>query len=199
MKTIGITGGIGSGKTTVANIFLALGIPVFFSDLEAARIVFNDDPVCKKIVKEFGREILGNGKIDRKKLAQIVFSDKEKLARLNSIVHPAVRSAFSTWAANHKSSPYLIQEAAILFETGIYKKLDYVILVSAPEGERIKRVMNRDQISKKEVIARMRNQWTDKKKKEMANTVIINDGRRMLLPQVLEIHRKLIGPVSKLR
>ena len=130
--------------------------------------------------------------VDRKTLARIVFNDNEKLVRLNSIVHPAVREYFIKWEKKQKNAPYIIQEAAILIETGIYKNLDYVILVTAPENLKIKRVMERDKISKNEVFARMKAQWNDNKKKKFANVIIVNDEKKLVLPQVLKIHKKII-------
>lgn len=191
MIKAGITGGIGSGKTVVSGIFKKLGVPVFFSDKEAAGILLYDKKIREKIVSEFGKEVLAENNIDKKKLAKIVFNDKEKLARLNSIVHPAVREYFENWEKKQKNVPYTIKEAAILLETGTYKDLDYVILVTAPENTRIKRVMKRDRISKKAVLARMENQWSDARKKKFADSVIVNDGKKMLLPQVLKIHEKI--------
>ncbi len=189
---VGITGGIGSGKSTVANIFIKLGIPVFFSDIEAAKIISSDRKTRQKIIREFGKTILSDKMVDRKTLARIVFNDNEKLVRLNSIVHPAVREYFIKWEKKQKNAPYIIQEAAILIETGIYKNLDYVILVTAPENLKIKRVMERDKISKNEVFARMKAQWNDNKKKKFANVIIVNDEKKLVLPQVLKIHKKII-------
>lgn len=191
MVKAGITGGIGSGKTIVSRMFKQLGIPVFFSDKEAAHILSQDKNIRQKIVHEFGKEILSENEIDRKKLAKIVFGDREKLERLNSIVHPAVEDYFKKWEKKQKNAPYTIKEAAILIETGTYKNLDHIILVTAPENTRIKRVMHRDHISKEAVLARMKNQWSDDRKKKFANSVIVNDDKKMLLPQVLRIHKKL--------
>lgn len=189
---VGITGGIGSGKSTIATVFIKLGIPVFFSDIEAAKIISSDSKAGKKIVREFGKEILVNEKIDRKKLAKIVFSNREKLVLLNSIVHPAVREHFKKWEKKQKNIPYVIQEAAILIETGIYKNLDFIILVTAPENLKIKKVMHRDHVSKKEVLARMETQWSDSRKKKFADAVIVNDEKKLVLPQVLKIHEILL-------
>lgn len=192
MLRVGITGGIGSGKTTVATIFQRLGIPVFFSDIEAAQILSKDNLTQQKIINEFGKEIISDGEIDRKKLAEIVFSSPAKLASLNSIIHPAVRAHFSDWEKKQENVPYLIQEAAILIETGNYKSLDFIILISAPESLRIKRVMQRNHISKAEVKDRMKNQWSDAKKRKFSDFIIVNDEKIMLLPQVLKIHDQLL-------
>lgn len=193
---VGITGGIGSGKSTIATVFIKLGIPVFFSDIEATKIISSDSKAGKKIVREFGKEILVNEKIDRKKLAKIVFSNREKLVLLNSIVHPAVREYFIKWEKKQKNIPYIIQEAAILIETGIYKNLDFIILVTAPEDLKIKRVMQRDLISKNEVLARIQAQWSDRQKKKFADAVIVNDEKKLVLPQVLKIHKILLKHTS---
>lgn len=196
MKTlrVGITGGIGSGKTLISNIFSHLGIPVFFSDPEAARIMATDKNIIRKISATFGKTVFDTyGQIDRKKFASVVFNDKEKLKDLNSIIHPAVRLLFNRWVQRQQEVPFVIQESAILFETGLYKKLDFTILITAPEKIRIARVMKRDRITKKQVLKRMENQWTDPIKLKMADTVITNDEKKMILPQVLKIHQELFS------
>ena len=196
MFKVGITGGIGSGKSTVANIFMKLGIPVFFSDIEAAKLISTKKKIRQKIIREFGNEVLFRDKIDRKKLAEMVFADYKKLLKLNSIVHPAIRGYFKIWVKKQKKFPFVIQEAAILIETGGYKNLDFVILITAPKQMRIERVMKRDSVSRKEVLHRLRNQWSDRKKKEFADALIVNDEKKMLLPQVLKIHLMLLQRFS---
>jgi len=193
MKTLGITGGIGSGKSTVAKVFMQLGIPVFFADIEAAKLIIQNKNLQNKIIKNFGEEIHWDGIIDRKKLAKIVFADKNKLEILNNIVHPAVKASFERWTKNNSNSPYIIKEAAILFEAGSDKGLDKIITVVAPAELRIKRVMKRDNVSKKDVEKRMKNQWSDEKKIKLSDFVITNDDKQLVIPQVLEIHKKIMA------
>lgn len=191
MFKVGITGGIGSGKSIVCKIFECLGIPLFSSDIEGRRLLTDDLATIHKIVEKFGNEIFTNGKIDRKKMGELVFNDKEKLEILNSIIHPEVRRSFNNWAEIQKT-PYVINEAAILFETGAYKQLDYMILVTAPETLRISRIKERDGLDEATIKDRIKNQWSDEEKMKLTDVVIINDDNTMLIPQVIEIHYKLI-------
>ncbi len=172
-KIIGLTGGIGSGKTTIANYFISLGIPVYISDDEAKKI--SEQPeIINEIRAVFGKSILDNNKIDRKKLASIVFNDAEQLQKLNKIIHPAVKKHFEYWILEHKNNQILIKEAAILFESGAYKLCDTVISVVAPLETRILRVMKRDKISRDEALSRIKNQWTDEQRMEKSDFVIHN-------------------------
>ena len=192
MLKVGVTGGIGSGKSTVCSLFKCLEIPIFNAD-EAGRLLLAEDAKVREQVKDiFGDAIIVNGKPDRKKIAEIVFNNPEKLAQLNSVIHPAVRKSYANWTTEQKS-PYLIYEAAILFETGLYKQLDFTVLVIAPEQLRINRVMQRDGIDETTVRARIKNQWSDEEKKKLANFVITNDDATPLLPQIMEIHTTLIS------
>jgi dephospho-CoA kinase len=192
MLKIGITGGIGSGKSTVCNLFKCLEIPVFNAD-EAGRSLLTEDIIVIEEVKNiFGEGIIINGKPDRKKIAEIVFNDPGKLVKLNSIIHPMVRNKFNDWTSQ-QHTPYVIDEAAILFETGIYKQLDFTILVVAPEQLRIKRVIQRDRVEESAIRDRMKNQWNDEEKKKIADFIIINDDMMPLLPQVMDIHNRLIA------
>jgi dephospho-CoA kinase len=189
MFTVGLTGGIGSGKTTVCRVFSVLGIPVFNSD-EQAKLLLQDDPVVKAaVVQLFGRSVYPAGKLDRKALAQLVFNDPKALAGLNAIVHPAVRRAFQEWAESQQA-PYVINEAAILVETGAYRSFDRLITVEAPEDVRLARVMARDGSPEEQVRQRMANQATEAQRREVAHAVIENDGHSMVLPQVLALHEK---------
>jgi len=191
MLKVGITGGIGSGKSTVCNLFKCLDIPVFNAD-EAGRYLLSEDVyVIEKVVEIFGHSIITGVKPDRKKIAELVFRNPEKLALLNSIIHPAVRKKFNEWVSE-QNSPYVIDEAAILFETGIYKQLDTTILVTAPEELRINRVMHRDGTDAATIRDRMKNQWTDEQKKALTDFVIINDDVNPLLPQVNAFHESLL-------
>lgn len=187
MKKIGLTGGIGSGKSYVADIFRHLGVPVFNSDDVAREIQSSDKNVIAAIGKEFPGVIVNN-QIDRKRLAEIVFNDPAQLTKLNAIVHPAVRKAFDTFCAEHASAGYVIKEAAIIFEIGLDEMLDTTILVTAPENVRVERVMKRDNTSEEHVRARMNRQWNDTQKAERADWIVVNDGERALTPQVLKIH-----------
>lgn len=189
MLTVGLTGGIGSGKTTVARILQVLGVPVFDSD-RAAKEVMACDPVRTAVMTAFG-DVYPEGCLDRSRLASIVFSDKDALQRLNAIVHPAVRDAFKRWKA-HRSAPYVVNEAAVMIESGGYRAMDHLVVVTAPEEDRIARVMERDGTSREQVQARMRNQITDAERTAHADTVLVNDGRRLLIPQVLALHHLLL-------
>ena len=189
MKIVGLTGGIGSGKTTVARIFELLDIPVYNSDIEAKKILFRAD--IQEIIKEkFGKEIFVKGNLSTQKLAKSVFRDKEKLNLLNSIIHPQVATHFKQWTQQQKA-PYVIKEAAILFESGAYKQTDYIITVFAPLEERIKRVMQRDKSSKKQVLLRIKNQMPDEQKIKLSHFIIKNYNSFLVIPQVLEIHNRL--------
>lgn len=172
-KIIGLTGGIGSGKSTIAKYFKSKGIPVYIADTEAKKIM-DTDLIIGKIVDTFGIEVLQEEKINRSKLSALVFNHPEKLEKLNQIIHPAVKSHFENWVKMHHQHSFLIKEAAILFESGSYKDCDKIILVTAPKDIRIERVMNRDGISKEDVEARMRNQWTDKQKIPFCDFIIQN-------------------------
>lgn len=191
MFTVGITGGIGSGKSTVCRVFGVLGIPVFSSD-DAGKQALNEDPVVRsQLAAAFGEGLHPNGKLDRKALADRVFSDADALARLNAIVHPAVRNAFTAWAAGQRA-PYVINEAALLVETGAYRQLDQLLVVTAPEEQRISRVVLRDGTAAESVRSRMHHQATDEQRAAAADGFIVNDGRVQVIPQVLAAHLRLL-------
>jgi dephospho-CoA kinase len=191
---IGITGSIGSGKTTVAKIFEALGVGVFHADIEA-RGFYSSPEVIRQVKLIFGNQVFDpDGQVDRKKIAQLVFREPEMLARLNDLIHPLVRERFRNWCEEFAGNTYILYEAAILFESGYYKQLDKVILVTAPAELCISRVMERDGISRENVEIRMKNQWEEELKIGKADFVIINDGLTMVIPQVLEIHSKILNP-----
>lgn len=190
MIKVGLTGNIGSGKTWVCQIFSALNIPIYYADLEA-RNILNSVQIIDSISKTFGLEVLLSPKeIDRKKLASIVFNNTQELEKLNHLIHPQLRHHFKLWA-DSQNSKYVIQEAAILFENGFDHLMNKTITISSPKDIRLKRVMERDQLSKEEVLARMNNQWSDEKKENAADYIIYNDGTQMILPQVLKIHLHL--------
>ncbi|OIQ16870.1 MAG: dephospho-CoA kinase [Flavobacterium sp. MedPE-SWcel] len=172
-KIIGLTGGIGSGKTTIANYFSSLGVPVYIADDEAKKILDTTE-VITEIVNVFGQEILIDGKPDRKKLAAIVFNNPEKLKQLNNIIHPEVKKHFHNWLLSNSNAPFVIKEAAILFESGSYKDCDKIILVTAPKDVRVQRVMTRDNVSENEVLKRMVNQWDDAEKINLSDFIVNN-------------------------
>jgi dephospho-CoA kinase len=193
MMKVGLTGNIGSGKTVVAGIFNTLGVPVFHADLEARKL-YDQEEVKKQILHLFGKEVFApSGDIIRTKLAEIVFKDQDLLRQLNNIIHPAVRLKYEQWHERSGEGPYTLYEAAILFESGHYKEMDKVICVTAPEELRIQRVMDRDHVSRDEVLKRISNQWEESKKIELADFVINNDGSEGLIGQVMGIHERLVG------
>lgn len=172
-KIIGLTGGIGSGKTTIANYFSSLGFPVYIADDEARKIMKLPE-IINAIKKAFGEIVFDNAILNREKLAEIVFNDPEKLKKLNDIVHPAVKEHFDKWILTHKAFSYIIYEAAILFETGRYKDCDVLITVTAPIESRIERVMRRDKTTREQVLNRINKQWNDKQRNSKSDFVIEN-------------------------
>ena len=172
-KIIGLTGGIGSGKTTVANHFIAAGIPVYIADDEARKIMQSPE-ILREIEKIFGSVIFKNEVLNRQKLAEIVFSNSDKLKQLNAIIHPAVKKHFGNWILNYKNSPFVIYETAILFEGGSYKDCDKIITVTAPLETRIERVIQRDKTSRENVLKRIKMQWTDDQRLGKSDFVIEN-------------------------
>jgi dephospho-CoA kinase len=188
MLKIGITGGIGSGKTTVCRVFEVLSVPVFNADEVAKMIMNTDTDLVGRIIAQFGKEAyFTNGELNRKYLSEIVFNDAKALQALNELVHPAVIQAFNDWALE-QNSPYCLHEAAILFESGAYKSCDHSILVFAPEDLRIQRVKKRDGQSEAEIRARMDKQMSEDEKEKLADFIIINDEHTAVIPQVLKFH-----------
>ena len=193
MISVGVTGGIGSGKTTVCKIFEQLNIPVYYADSEAKRLMTFNKELKSQIKSLLGKEAYyGNGRLNREYVASIVFSDKEKLTQLNHIVHPAVRKDALKWS-NSQKSKYTLQEAALLVENGSYKQLDYLIVVTAPVEMRIKRVLKRDKSNFDQVKRRIDNQLSEKEKKKVADFIIDNSGQASLIHQILKIHRILMA------
>jgi dephospho-CoA kinase len=182
---------MGSGKSTVCRVFEVLGIPVFSSDDAGRRLLQDDAAVRAQVVDAFGEGVYVDGTLDRKALAALVFGDPPSLARLNAIVHPAVRSAFRAWAEAQRS-PYVINEAAILVESGGHAELDHLITIAAPEQERIARVIKRDGLTMGQVRQRLLNQITDEARASVADDIIVNDGVQLVIPQVLAMHETLI-------
>jgi dephospho-CoA kinase len=194
---VGLTGGIGSGKSTIAVIFETLGIPVSYADPEAKRLMNEDAGLREAIIRNFGAGAYTDGKLNRKYLAEIVFTDPEKLSLLNSLVHPVtIREGDRRMQELGDRFPYAIREAALIFETRTVGHLDFVIGVSAPEELRIRRTMLRDHVTREEVLRRMRNQIDDDIKMHLCDAVIVNDGRSAVIPQVLAIHRQLLDRAS---
>jgi dephospho-CoA kinase len=187
----GITGGIGSGKTSVCLIFEMLGIPVYYSDTRAKQMMNTDTELKTAIADCFGSEIYCGGTLARRKLAEIVFNNKTALEKLNSLVHPAVARDFEQWQSQ-QTTPYTVEESAIIFESGIAERFDKIILVTAPEDIRIRRVCARDNATPETVRERMKNQLPDNKKIPKADFIIYNDTMQMVIPQVIEIHRRLL-------
>ena len=191
MKVLGLTGGIGSGKTTVAGFFQELGVPVYIADHEARKLMETDEKIRASIIDLFGEETYHGSTPNRKYIASKVFGDKEKLEQLNAIIHPAVAHHFEIWKGE-QHAPYVIYEAAILFEKGGYKKCDYNLLITAPYEQKIERLQKRDSSTLEEIEARMSNQWTDEKKAELADFIIENKELSRTLRDVRRLHEILL-------
>lgn len=190
MKIVGLTGGIGSGKSTLMQWFQKQGVPCFESDAVGRKLLNTD--LREAVSEAFGAELyLQTGSLDRKALAEKVFANPAALAKLNQIVHPAVAIAFEDFKKQHANAPFVINEAAILFETGGYKNYDVVILVTAPKSDRIERIINRDGSTRAEVIKRMKNQWEDERKRKLADYVIENSTIKSAQKQAAQILEKL--------
>jgi len=190
-KIIGMTGGIGSGKTTVANYFKELGIPVYIADVEGKKIT-ESPKILKSIKDAFGSAVFDEERLNRQKVSQIVFNDSEKLKQLNSIIHPEVEKHFMNWVNNHSNFPLVVKETALLFESGSYKKCDFVITVIAPLEDRINRVIKRDAITRENVLKRIDNQWSDEDRIRNSHYIIDNTDRKTIERQVKEILKNII-------
>lgn len=191
MKIVGLTGGIGSGKTTVAKMFLELGVPIYIADVEAKKLMNTSKIIKRKLIALFGDNAYKDDKLNRQFLANKIFKDKILLEKMNAIVHPKVASHFKKWQTK-QNSPYVIKEAAILFENGSFTSCDFVITIIAPIEERIKRVISRDNSSERKVKSIMENQWTDEKKIKLSQFVITNNDLSETRKQVLQIHKELL-------
>lgn len=190
MIKVGLTGGIGSGKTTVAQLFELLRIPVYYADKEAKRLMHEDANLQKAIQSVFGKAIYSNGYLDRKALAAIVFKDAKVLAKLNSLVHPVVREDFLSWA-NRQQAAYVVEESAILFETELYKEFDCIVSVLCPMEERVDRLLKRDANTKAEIQARMSAQIDDKIREEKSDYLLQNAKDDLLLPQIIALDKAI--------
>jgi dephospho-CoA kinase len=193
MLKIGITGGIGSGKTTVCRVFELLGIPVFYADNVAKTIMQTDSQLKNEILNAFGTESYSiDGQLNRPYISSIVFKDQSQLNKLNALVHPAVFRAFDRWISEQQEVPYILKEAALLYESESYEMCDLSILVISPESTRISRIKARDHISEEEIMLRMKRQFSDEQKMKLANHILINDENRLLIPQILDLHQQFL-------
>lgn len=201
MYKVGITGGIGSGKSTVCKVFEVLGIPVFYADTAAKEIMTQDALLIEGVKMAFGNEsYFEDGKLNNKHIAGIVFNNEKALAQLNALVHPAVFRAFDAWEATIPSTvPYTLKEAAILFESGSYKLCDTTILVTAPYEIKIKRLMQRDSLTEEQIKARMDKQLSDEEKAKLANHFIVNDEAQSIIGQVLALHQQFLKSTEEFK
>jgi len=193
MLKIGITGGIGSGKTTVSKVFEVLGVKVFYADDQAKKVMTDDPILVDAIQQEFGKaSYFEDGCLNRKYIANIVFNDTTKLEKLNAIVHPATFRAFDAWLEQVNGTPYILKEAALLFESDSYKLCDKSIMVYAPFETRIRRVMQRDGINRQDVESRNAKQMPDEQKLKLADYTITNNDTELVIPQVLALHQQFL-------
>ena len=191
MLKIGLTGGIGSGKSTVAKIFELLNVPVYYADEASKRLYHTDKQLMADLKKHFGEDVYTNDQLNRSRLAELVFTNPEKLELLNSLVHPPTLRDAEEWMQK-QTAPYILKEAALLFETGSAAGLDYVIGVKAPQHIRIKRVMDRDGVSREQVMSRMDRQLDEEIKMKLCDFIIDNSEHELVIPQVLELHERLL-------
>ena len=197
MLKIGLTGGIGSGKSTVAKIFETLGIPVYYADAEAKRLMNSSETLKKVIRQNFGEATYENDQLNRKYLGGIVFNNPEKLELLNALIHPVTINDAEQWM-QQQSAPYSIKEAALLFESGATENLDFIVGVYAPQALRIKRVMKRDGLTTDEIMKRINRQVNEEMKMKLCDFVITNNEQELLIPQVLKLHQHFSGLSNKL-
>lgn len=196
MVKVGVTGNIGSGKSVVCKVFEHLGIPVFYADEQGKRLMTENEEVVSQVTELFGPEAYTNGSLNREFIASQVFDNPAKLAELNAIVHPAVGNAFDQWS-EQQNAPYCIEEAAILFESGGADRMHANIIVTAPEELRISRVIERDGVDRMAVESRMKNQWPESQKVDLADYAISNGDSDMVIPQVLEVHNAILARCGK--
>ena len=198
MLKVGITGGMGSGKSTVCNILKNLGVQVFSSDDVGKMLLNNDDYLKSQIKKKFDSDMYtSSGTIDRERMARLVFNNPDELKKLNELVHPRVKAEFDSWCKKNEKKPYVVKEAAILFETDQHKELDKMVTVFCPKEERIRRIIKRDEVTKESVEKRMLHQYSDAERNALADFIIMNDGNEELLPQVKELHELLLNEYTR--
>ncbi len=195
MIIVGLTGGIGSGKTTVAKAFKALGVPVYIADIEAKKLMNRSKVIKRKLKALLGDDAYCDGKLNRSYIANIIFNDKSYLERMNAIVHPKVARHFEKWVTKQDAS-YVIKEVAILFENGSNEQCDYIITVTAPKALRIERLLKRDNTTKDKIEAIMQNQWDDSKKVELSDFVIVNETLDNTRLQVNNVHKKILQKIQ---
>ena len=189
MLKIGVTGGIGSGKSTVCRIMENLGVPIFYSDNEAKHLLNEDKDLKAEVIKLYGSDMYNaEGNLDRPRMATLVFNNPKAMESITAIVHPRVNQRFNEWVLKHDKAPYVVKEAAVLFESGAYHDLDKIINVFAPKENRIKRVLERDGSLRQDIEKRMRFQYSDEERNKLADFIIINEQKEELLPQVMELH-----------
>lgn len=196
MYKVGITGGIGSGKSTVAKIFEVLGIPVYYADDEAKKIMETNAEVKQKLIAAFGADCYNQQGLNRQYLRQLIFNDSNNAQKINAIVHPITIAQAEEWL-QQQNTPYALKEAALIFESNAHQHLDFIIGVSAPQALRIKRVVQRDGISEEDVLARMQKQMNENEKMSKCDAIINNDDTILLIPQVMDLHNRLIGLATK--
>jgi len=192
MLKIGITGGIGTGKSTICEIFALLGVPVFYADQAAKSLMVNNSNLKQKLISTFGTATFTKkGELDTKYLANKVFNNEKALQQLNALVHPAVLADFDKWCSQQQA-PYVLKEAALLIESGSYKQCDYIILVESPIALRIERLLSRDNNTEEQIKARIASQLPDKEKAKLANFLILNDEKHLLIPQIIALHTQFL-------
>lgn len=195
MIVVGLTGGIGSGKTTVAQQFVRLGVPVYIADDEAKKLMNRSKIIKRKLIQLFGAQVYLDNQLNKPFIANIIFNDKTYLQKMNAIVHPRVAAHFKKWLAK-QNSPYVIKEVAILFENGGHKQCDYVITVTAPREVRMERLLKRDDTTKEKVEAIMKNQWSDEEKVKLSDYIITNIELENTINQVEKIHVKILKSIN---
>ena len=191
MKVIGLTGGIGSGKSTVSRLLSVMGIPVYIADTESKRITESSKIIREKLTEKFGEDLYKDGKLNKPLLASLIFENEDNRLYVNSVIHPEVRLDFAEWKTQHSNYPVVVIETAILFEAGLYKTVDYSITVAAPEELRIRRVELRDGLSRESIVSRINSQFQEEEKISRSDYVIHNDDSRALIPQVEKIMKEL--------
>ena len=198
MLKIGITGGMGSGKTTASQVFRSLGIPVYNSDERARFFMETEQTVRNDVINLLGNSAYMHDRLNREYIANRVFNDNHLLNHLNGIIHPIVANDAKEWESNQINVPFTLREAALLYESGGYLTLDAVILVKAPLELRIYRIMNRDRVTRDQIVKRLRFQWPDKMKEQLSDYTVLNDGKRMLIPQLVSLYKQLLLENSEL-